>query len=58
MVGDVTVTYWNEAGLLKPFVIKAIMATVEKGLVVRKLGQLQETDREALGNALQIILGE
>lgn len=58
MVGDVAVTYWNEAGLLKPSVIKAIVATVEKGLVVRKLGQLQETDREALQDALQIILGE
>jgi mRNA interferase MazF len=30
MLGDVTVTYWNEAGLLKPSVIKAIMATGRK----------------------------
>jgi len=57
-VGDVAVVYWNEAGLLKPSVIKGIIATVEKGLVLRQLGQLQETDREALGDVLQIILGE
>lgn len=57
-VGDVIVTYWNEAGLLKPSVTKPIMATVEKGLVLRKLGQLQEADRKALHNNLQIILGE
>jgi hypothetical protein len=34
------------------------MTTVEKRLVLRKLGQLQEADREALHNNLQIILGE
>lgn len=58
MVSDVIVTYWSEAGLLKPSVIKGIMATVEKGLVLRQLGRLQDIDKEALQNALQTILGE
>jgi hypothetical protein len=38
-------------------VTKPILATIEKGLVIRKLGQLQEADRKALLGALGRILG-
>ena len=55
--GEVTITTWQKAGLIQPSVTKPILATIEKGLVIRKLGQLQDSDRKAVGNALALILG-
>jgi len=55
--GDVSIGHWQKAGLLKPSVIKPVFATVEKGLIVRKLGSVTDEDRSALGKALQTILG-
>lgn len=56
--GEALVTDWSAAGLLKPSVFKPVIATVEKNLVIRKLGELQSSDLEALGNMLrQIIQG-
>jgi mRNA interferase MazF len=55
--GEITITEWQDAGLLQPSVTKPILATVEKRLVLRKLGQLQDTDRKAPQNALGLILG-
>jgi len=57
-LGEVEVRQWKEAGLLKPSVIKPILATVEKGLVLRKLGRLGEEDRRALQEMFRTILGE
>jgi mRNA interferase MazF len=56
--GDVPVSGWKQAGLLKPSVIKPVFTTVEKSLVLKKLGRLHEHDRAALKKALQTILGE
>jgi mRNA interferase MazF len=47
----------EEAGLLKPSVLKPLLATIEKGLVLHKLGRLQEGDRRALRGVLDDILG-
>jgi len=58
LADNVTIADWQGAGLLKPSVIKPIISTVEKGLVLKELGRLQEADRQALQNALQLILGE
>jgi len=49
---------WKEAGLLKPSVLKPLLATIEKGLVLRKLGRLGEEDRLALRAVLDAILGQ
>jgi len=57
-VGEIAVQHWKEAGLLKPSVLKPLLATVEKGLVTRKLGRLDDHDRDALRRALKTILGE
>ena len=57
-VGEVAVRRWKEAGLIKPSVLKPLLATVEKGLVIRKLGRLEDQDRDALRRALKTILGE
>ena len=39
-LGEVEVRAWQEAGLLKPSVIKPVLTTVEKRMVVRRLGRL------------------
>jgi len=57
-VGEVMIHTWQEAGLIKPSVIKPILTTLAKRLVIRKLGQLSEEDRQTLKVALPIILGE
>lgn len=54
---DIAVSQWKEAGLLKPSVIKPIFTTIEKGLVIQKLGNLKEKDQASLKEALQTILG-
>lgn len=56
-VGEVTVTEWQKAGLLKASVIKPVVTTIEKGLVLKKLGQLEATDQAALQSALRTIFG-
>lgn len=57
-VGEVVIRDWQQAGLIKPSVIKPILTTVEKELVFRKLGQLTQQDRQALQTVLSTILGE
>jgi mRNA interferase MazF len=56
--GEITITEWKQAGLLKPSVIKPIFTTVEKGHVLRKLGRIEENDRRDLQKALRVLLGE
>jgi mRNA interferase MazF len=55
--GEMTIANWQAAGLLKPSIIKPVLTTIDKGLVIRKLGQLQELDLQALQSLLQTILG-
>jgi len=57
-VGEAVIGKWKEAGLLKPSVLKPLLATIEKGLVLRKLGRLEEEDRRALREVLDDILGQ
>ena len=57
-VGEAAVQHWKEAGLLKPSMLKPLLATVEKGLVIRTLGKLEDQDRDALRRSLKTILGE
>ena len=56
-VGEAAIRHWREAGLLKPSVLKPVLATVERGLIRRRLGRLHEDDRRALRAALDAILG-
>jgi mRNA interferase MazF len=39
--GDIPANDWQQAGLLKPSLIKPIFTTIEKGLVLRKPGRPQ-----------------
>jgi mRNA interferase MazF len=56
--GDVAVNQWQQAGLLKPSVIKPIVTTIDKYLVIKTLGQLNKEDRESLRESFYKILGE
>jgi len=39
-------------------VLKPVLATIERGLLLRKLGRLEEEDRRALRGVLDAILGQ
>lgn len=56
--GEVLVRSWKEAGLIKPSTIKPIFTTVEKGLVLKKLGTLAKEDQLALKKTIAEILEE
>ena len=55
--GDVLISEWKEAGLLKPSLIKPVIATLDGRLVLRRLGELRDRDREALRAALKQVIG-
>ena len=54
--GEAIVTDWSGAGLLKPSVIKPVITTLDKNLVIRGLGKLEDPDIEALEKVLQQII--
>jgi mRNA interferase MazF len=54
---DATITGWQEAGLLRPSVLKPILTTLDRSLVLRRLGRLVANDRRALRTLLDRILG-
>jgi mRNA interferase MazF len=56
--GDIPVQHWKEAGLLRPSVLKPLLATVDRHLVIRTLGRLRPQDRDALRRGLRTILAE
>jgi mRNA interferase MazF len=55
--GDVLINEWKDAGLLKPSLIKPVLATLDRRLVLRRLGELRDRDRDALRVALKQMLG-
>lgn len=55
--GEMTITEWQAAGLIKPSIIKPVLTTIDRALAIKKLGQLQNLDRQTLHNLLQTILG-
>jgi len=46
---------WQKAGLLKPSIFKASVATIEKDFIIQKLGTLAEEDKKTLENFLDFI---
>ena len=57
-IGEVIVQDWQVAGLLKPSAIKPVITTIERKLVIKKLGRLNDNDRIALQKSIKIILGK
>lgn len=56
-IGEVVVSDWESAGLLKASTIKPILTTLEKSLIIRSLVQLRQEDLLTLKEALTLILG-
>jgi len=56
-IGEVLLTDWKGAGLPKPSLVKAVVATVEQPLILHKLGSLQDSDLRSLRLAIQQIIG-
>ena len=55
---ELSITQWKQAGLRRPSQLKPVLASLEKSLIVKKLGRLKEKDRLALARVLDEILGE
>ena len=55
--GEKLITDWQQSGLLKPSVFKPILTTIEKTLVLKQLGSLENKDSYTLNRILQTILG-
>ncbi|WP_181280744.1 type II toxin-antitoxin system PemK/MazF family toxin [Aphanothece hegewaldii] len=54
--GELQIIDFLAAGLVKPSVIKPVITTLEKSLVIKKLGQLQNADKQNLKGMIQTIL--
>ena len=52
-VGESAIVDWQNTGLLKPSTFKPAISTIEKVLVLRKLGKLSPSDNTALNDALE-----
>lgn len=56
-IGEVWLTHWQAAGLIKSSAVKPVFATLEQGLVIRRLGALAHEDQGALRLAIGQIIG-
>lgn len=56
--GEVWLTDWQSAGLLKPSAIKPVITTLEASLIIKTLGVLTINDEQRLREALDAIIGE
>jgi mRNA interferase MazF len=56
-IGEAAILEWKRAGLLKPSVLKPLLATIERQLVIRKLGRFLPEDQATLRKSLDEILG-
>jgi len=57
LIGEIQVKDWKGAGLIKPSVIKPVITTIEKSLVIRRLGRLKQDEQEALRKAISKVVG-
>jgi mRNA interferase MazF len=47
---------WQEAGLLKPTWLKALIATVSESLVEQRLGRISEEDEEKVASVVAMLV--
>lgn len=55
--GEFRVEDWQEAGLLKPSAIKSVITTIERSLVLKRLGRLRTEDQQSLRHAIAALIG-
>ena len=56
-LGEVWLSQWQAANLIKPSAIKPVFATLEQAMIIRQLGTLDAADQAALRQAISQILG-
>jgi mRNA interferase MazF len=56
-LGEVWISQWEQAGLLRASAIKPVFATIEQRLVIRELGTLAANDQDALRKAIREAIG-
>lgn len=56
-MGEVWISHWQGANLLKRSAIKPVFATLEQSLILKRLGCLQASDQSTLRQAIADILG-
>ena len=54
---DCPISRWKEAGLLKRSAVKAMITTVEKSLIRKKLGEIQGEDMRKIDKCLSKVMG-
>jgi mRNA interferase MazF len=57
LFGDYLIANWKEAGLLFPSVATAILRTIKRTMIERKLGSIPKTDLETFDRELRRSLG-
>jgi mRNA interferase MazF len=57
LYGEIVITEWKKAGLVKPSVIKPVVATLHARLILARRGTLSGPDLDALRILLHEILG-
>lgn len=56
LFGEIEISQWQSAGLLKPSLIKPVFTTIKNSLVKRLLGNLESLDTNLLRNEITNIL--
>jgi mRNA interferase MazF len=55
--GEAILQDWKVAGLIKPSVLKPLIATIEQSHIIKTMGRLSVSDQETLGIVIQTIIG-
>ena len=55
--GEALLGDWQAAGLIKTSVLKPVFTTIEQGLVVRTMGQLNAADAKTLREVIANVIG-
>jgi len=56
-VGDIMIKDWQDCGLLKPSMVRMKFATIDRSIIIKKLGIITSIDQDAIGNKLQTFFG-
>ena len=57
-MGDTVIQHWKESGLPKPLMIRMKFATIERSMIIKKIGTLNNIDREGVrGTMLEFFNG-
>jgi len=57
IVGGTMIQAWEKGGLLKPSVVKPVLTTLQRDLLIKKLGRFGNGDQTALREYLHLLLG-